>query len=1018
MIFYSKKEYFKSKGKRIFNYCFLLIYFIASFSVLTAQPLTSKLAERLHNLAKSRPLDVNYLKYTNTLRISNGKLISYLSFVESKETLFTKNGYFNPDSFLLSDYLTNKRFGDQSPYEYLTQSITTPVNLMEPNDNFTDSNASHYAEKVYLQLDGKVYTTGNIIWFKSIVLSARNHVPSSLSGVLYVELISSDKTILEKKLIKLENGIGQGFFNLDESYPQGTYLVRAYTNWNRNFGTAFFFEEYIQVFTDKERGKVKPINNIKLIKEGINENRLEANFHPLEVDSLHKNKLKILVTLDDKEDSLYIKKDKDNVYRLDYNLSGESQFVNLQMQTENNQIYAETMVLNEEYFDLQFLPESGELVHGLSSKVGFKALDARGKGKLIHGDIVDEQDSMIVTFKSNSLGMGCFLLNNPDSTKKYYARINTNTPENQSLMYPLPAVAPSGNILSVVKQGENILLTAQSNYLKNDSIYLTISSRGVSLYDIKAGLTYSGTFKLSIPSTRLPEGIVSFTMMDNARHPVAERIYFNEIPGSRININLTANKETYKKRELTQLTIETTDFDNRPLPANLSLLVINKKQMGKIQQQRQNILSYFLLDSELRGEIENPGFYFNKDSSMHRHLDALMLTQGWRKYNYSKKIENLNFLPETNLTLSGQVSSTLTKNRKKAAKMTLTTFGNNPTFDTQVADSLGNFSFDLKDEYGQKVNVLIQSAKSSGKKMNYTVRLNEKESPIVDFDIAKTVGELDSTVNLFVGKDIQRKKVENTFSLQSGAILLDEVEVTDYRLTPDREKHGNPDKVIKGESIQEKEQKWSFGLYSVLKFNFPDKLTIVRRSDGTLYAKAHNRMMTFVVIDGDPVLLHEYSLIPNIPPSEVASVEIIEYAKNFKDIFCKLYPQSCAYAPEEGNIIAIYTHGQKGLFGASKPVGMLHTSVPVFVAPREFYAPKYDTTQPNNLDNKPDLRALIHWEPELQTEDAGKTSASFYNADNVGRVMVIVEAISENGAIGYQEIEYDVEGKEIIIIDY
>ncbi|MGK7396941.1 MAG: hypothetical protein ACNS62_20360 [Candidatus Cyclobacteriaceae bacterium M3_2C_046] len=898
--------------------------------------------------------------------------------------------------------------------ENSTHNMTMPSNRMKNNDNFTDSISYNYAEKIYLQLDGKVYTTGNTIWFKAIVLRAQNHVPSTLSGVLNVELISSGKKILEKKLIKLENGIGQGFFELDAFYQEGTYLVRAYTNWNKNFGADFFFEEYIQVFNDKK--KLKPINNINLIKEESNINLLEASFYPLEIDSLHKSKLKILVTLDNKEDSLYLKKEKDNMYQLDYKFPVESQFVKLQMETENNLKYAKTIVLNEEYIDLQFLPESGELVHGLSSKVGFKALDAQGKGKLIQGDIVDEHDSLMASFKSNSLGMGSFILNNPDSLKRYYARIKTNW---QTLLYPLPDVAPTGNVLSIVKQDENILITAQSSYLNNDSIYLDVFCRGVRLYQIKAVLTYFGTYKLMMPSKKLPEGIISFTMMDHAGHPIAQRIYFNQRPESRVNIHLTANKVHYKQRELTHLTIETTDFDDQPLPANLSLLVINKQQLGEIQHQRQNILTYFLLDSELKGEIENPGFYFNLDSSMHHHLDALMLTQGWRKYKYFKEKVGLTYLPETKLSLTGNVSSVFSRKKKKPAKVTLMTFGSNASVYTQVADSLGNFKFDLNDVYGQKVNILIQSAKLSGKKMNYNVHLDKKESPLVYFDMAKTVVELDSGLDNFVSKDIQRNKIEDAFSPQSGSFLLDEVEVTGYKLTPEREKvlveYGETDVLIDGNSIQEEEQKWSTGLYHVLKMSFPEKIQIVRRSDGTLYAKAHNDLMNFFVVDGTPMMLWEYSLIPNIPPSEVISVEIIEYANNVKDIFCKLYPPSCAYAPEQGNIIAIYTRGGKGLYGATKPVGIVRTAIPVFSAPREFYTPKYDNSQSNDLNNKPDLRALINWEPELKTDTGGRATASFYNADNVGKVIVVVEAVSANGAIGYQEIEYEIEGKEVII---
>jgi len=66
------------------------------------------------------------------------------------------------------------------------------------------------AEKIYLQLDGNVYTTDKTVWFKSIVTNASDHNLTKLSGVLYVELIGPDEKIIEKKLIKLQNGIGTG----------------------------------------------------------------------------------------------------------------------------------------------------------------------------------------------------------------------------------------------------------------------------------------------------------------------------------------------------------------------------------------------------------------------------------------------------------------------------------------------------------------------------------------------------------------------------------------------------------------------------------------------------------------------------------------------------------------------------------------------------------------------------------------------------------------------------------------
>ena len=178
--------------------------------------------------------------------------------------------------------------------------------------------------------------------------------------------------------------------------------------------------------------------------------------------------------------------------------------------------------------------------------------------------------------------------------------------------------------------------------------------------------------------------------------------------------------------------------------------------------------------------------------------------------------------------------------------------------------------------------------------------------------------------------------------------------------------------------------------------------------DGNLYARAKNPEMTLVVIDGIPVMYYDYPSIPNIPPSEVKSFEIIEYAKNFSNLYLKVYPQvSPMDAPVWGNVIAIYTYGGKGIYGVNQPVGIVKAAVPVFSAPREFYAPKYENLQPADW-YKPDLRALVHWAPKLTVDSLGKASTTFYNADNIGEMQVVVESISEKGEIGYQEMIYEV----------
>ncbi len=893
--------------------------------------------------------------------------------------------------------------------------------------NYKVNSKASLGEKVYLQLDAKVYTTGNIIWFKCIVANAVKHVPSSLSKVLYVELIKPDETIYEKKLIKLENGIGEGFFNVDKYLHQGTYLIRAYTHWNKNFETDFLFEEYIQVFTSDETEKT-PINKVTLMKNKTDENYIEASFNPLEIDSLHKNDLTVFITLDNTKDTLRIKSGKDKMYRLSYPIAHNSQLVTLQIQTENRKRFTKTIALNDKYIDLQFFPESGELLHGLQSKIGFKAIDANGQGKVVQGDIVDENDAVITHFKSNALGMGSFVLDMADSTKTYFARMTSQTADNQFLSYPLPAVASVGNKLSVIKQGENIIVGVQSNYLVNDSIGVRFSYRGLSFYENKVGLN-DGALEFVLPSNQLPEGIISFAMLNQQMLPIAERLYFNERPETRLHISLLAHKKIYSEREQTKLSVKTTDSVGTPIKANLSLLVINKKQLGKMQSIRQNILSWFLLDSELTGEIENPGFYFSNNSSKFDDLDALMLTQGWRKYHYSKPYNNLQYKPESSLAISGRVSGILSTKKGKEAELTLITFGKSKNLYRQETDSQGKFYFNLDDEYGKQLNILIQSSKKAGRNVDYTISLDRKESPPVDFNPIKTHAKIDSVVQFLVVKNEERERIDKAFPLDSGYILINEVEVKAYNLTPNRKKvieaYGEPDEVIDGVEIQDKKEKWHDNLYRLLLFNFGDKIRIDSDEEGNLSAKVYGSESTLIIVDGIPVKSREYYLLQRILPSQVSSVEIIKCAPNFARLNAEVEGFSeetldtedteITVAPPSpilcGSIIAIYTYGGKGIYFLDEPTGIVTTAVPIFSEPREFYAPKYENPQADNW-HKPDLRALIHWVPVIKTDSLGNATASFYNADNGGKMMVVVEAISENGNIGYKEIDYEIEGKE------
>jgi len=914
--------------------------------------------------------------------------------------------------------MKGKHFSSTCKTVYLTVLITLYF-ILYSHSGWTQQNnnlVNTLPEKIYLQLDNSVYIKNQTIWFKSIVVNADNHVPSKLSKVLYVELISPTKNVVERKLIKLENGIGSGSFKLNEKQIAGTYLIRAFTKWNMNFDPGFCFKTNIRVFSSSGEKDASPIINTILVNKEHNKRLLKASFNPLLIDKLHKKKLKLIITLDNKQDSLLLKKDRNNRYILKYDIPERCNFITLQMKTENLYNYSKTITLDNNYLDLQFFPESGELVHGLKSKVGFKALNSDGYGKYVKGEIINQQGEIITEFESNKLGMGFFILPKPDSTQTYVARLKSK--ENKSIEYQLPLITKKGNILSVTRNGNLIKITATSNYIKNDSIYFIASCRRIAYFSIKGQLK-GGQLTFTLPINSLPEGIIAFTMFDKLNHLVAERLFFNERPRSRLNIKLSTDKQSYLQRELTTLNINTTNSENKTIGANLSVLVFNKKQMGEIENTRQHILSYFLLSSDLKGTIENPRFYFDKNTNRDNDLDALLLTQGWRKYNYTKPIDTILYQPETSLSVSGSVGSFFSKRSRKIVHLTMITLGHPKNFYLQTTDNLGKFNFDISDEFGENLKLLIQSKNNSGTNKDYSIELDKTVSPAIAFNHINSVEKVDSTINVLVEKNRERKRIDDSFRMTEGNTLLDEVVVKGYNMTPERQlvtkKYGKPRVVISGKTLQEKEEKWSFGLYSILMYHYSDKIKIVQQGNN-MYARVIGAPsfkpgdgVTLIVIDGIPVKEYDYPQIAGIPPSEVKSFEIIQSARNFRNLYLEADPGTPVMeAPAIGSVIAIYTYAGKGLSGAQKPVGIFHAEVPVFSKPDEFYAPKYVNISATDW-TKPDLRALVHWEPNILTDSLGKCTINFYNADNLGEMKIIVEAISGKGELGYQELNFNVE---------
>ena len=129
-------------------------------------------------------------------------------------------------------------------------------------------------EKIFVHTDKDLYLAGEILWFKLYVVDAAAHQLTGLSKVAYVEIISNDQHPALQAKIALDEGLGNGSFQLPFSIHSGNYIFRAYTRWMMNTGPEVFFEKRITILNTLRKDETPasspnaPAYDIQFFPEG------------------------------------------------------------------------------------------------------------------------------------------------------------------------------------------------------------------------------------------------------------------------------------------------------------------------------------------------------------------------------------------------------------------------------------------------------------------------------------------------------------------------------------------------------------------------------------------------------------------------------------------------------------------------------------------------------------------------------------------------------------------------------
>ncbi|RYZ99171.1 MAG: TonB-dependent receptor, partial [Sphingobacteriaceae bacterium] len=824
---------------------------------------------------------------------------------------------------------------------------------------------------------------------------------SAISGVLNVELINEEGNIAQSIKIPLASGLGAGDFALADTLKEGNYRIRAYTNWMRNAGEDYFFEKNIAIvnaisnkvftktsYTYSTQNGAQKVNAV-ITYTDINGQPYAAKEVSYQVQADAHNITKGKGVTDDKGNL---------AITFTNNVSGlfsSGRLVTV-ISIEEKEKITKTVLIKalSGKVDVQFFPEGGYLVNGIGSKVAFKATGADGLGKDIKGIVKDEQGNTVTAFSSQHLGMGVFTLV-PQMGKTYKATISY--PDGSENVIDMPVAKTSGYVLRIDNSNTTavILRLSITDTVTNSSpVTIVAQSGGKLLFAAKSKAGKSG-FVTSVPKSRFPSGIVQFTIFSSTGEPITERLIFIQNP-DQLKLDIVAAKQSYLPRERVKLDINAKTDRDSVVEGSFSISVIDETKVKVDEEDENSILANILLTSELKGYIEKPNYYFiNPNDKTRADLDVLMLTQGYRRFEW-KQIMSDNFLPaiyqpERSLEASG----TITQKGKPVAgaKVTLfSTTGGIFSADT-VADAQGRFKFNNL-LFADSARLVVQATTPAGKKNvdvtldSNTPQLVTKNKNIPGMRVSINDGLVDYLkYNNYVNSEYSR------YGVSKKTVVLNEVVIAEKKVILKNSANlngpGNANYVLLRKDLSMA----CTTLDMCLQGRLPSVLIDFK---GRAYSARGDGRFMLIVVDGG------YMPVDYLRTININDVESVELLKDASKV--------AVYGPEgSGGVLVITTRrGEPNYDYLKRPSpGVISYAPQGYYVARAFYSPKYG--DPKTNEALADLRTTVYWSPNIITDKQGKASATYFNAGSKGTYRVVIEGIDNSGRIGRQVYHYRVE---------
>lgn len=636
---------------------------------------------------------------------------------------------------------------------------------------------------------------------------------------------------------------------------------------------------------------------------------------------------------------------------------------------------------------VETFPEGGILVNGLTTRVAFKATNQFGIPVMIKGFLVNDKNKVMDTLKVQHDGMGSFMLTS--KTEERY-QLNWTDENGKTGTTPVPVTKTEGARLSVTTTNDKALVQVErtKNVSENfKKMNLLVHMNQNLLFKVSLNATENPLLKAEVPIDELPTGILQFSLFTSDWIPVAERIVFINNRLHEFNAKLTPQLVNLQRRgkNVFDISVSDTAFTN---------MSVSVTDAGVVTPDAYSIYSDLVLSDDIKGKIYNPAYYLTSDAdSITANLDLVMLTNGWRKFDWDKIKAGitpvLKYPKETDLLkITGKVygmksismASPVILNLIVAGKDSSKSFLFVPVQKDGTFENKGLFFYDTARVFysfngNDKLTNITQVQFENGllkqipKKIQYT---NAQRPYSWNDSIAK------SKMSYFLDQQEQLKKRMASATLQE-VIVKSRVKPKEQLL----------------------EEKYATGLFSGgdgYSFDLIDDPTAQSALDILSYLQGKVAGLT-ISGSGSQMTMSWRGATPDVYLNEMSSTVDMIQTVNVHDVaMVKVFrpPFFGSIGGGSGGAIAIYTKkGTDGRKADPNAKGLENTILGGYSRFKEFYQPQYDNPAEAV---ETDIRTTLYWNPYVITNKKNpRVRIQFFNNDFSKKLQVVLEGVNGDG---------------------